>query len=448
LLSDQYARDAAGRIISKLETILGTTHTYSYTYDLRDRLTVVSRDGTVASQYGYDANGNRVSASGVVSTSGTLTGTYDVQDRLLQYGTTVFTYTASGVLQAKSDTATNSTTTYTYDTMGNLTQVVLPDGTRIGYLIDGNNRRISRTVNGILAQGFLYGSSSPSPVAQLDGSGNLVSRFVYGGSGHAPAYMIRGGVTYRIITDNLGSPRLVVDAATGNIAQRIDYDEFGNVVTDTNPGFQPFGFAGGLYDPRTGLTRFGFRDYDPSIGRWTAPDPILFDNSPANLYVYANDDPVKNSDPLGLFAISLGIGASGGIGAGVSGSVQIVWTSNGDIAIQSTAQANAVAGASAGVGPQLSISPNSSQLSDLEGNSVVVGGSGGPFGAEVSRSTSQGSSGGNPVSINLSVAKSIGADAHIGVSHTETVVKGSVIIPPLTNFFYNVFFRPSDCPPK
>jgi len=40
----------------------------------------------------------------------------------------------------------------------------------------------------------------------------------------------------------------------------MDYDEFGNVLLDTNPGFQPFGFAGGLSDQRTGLVRFGARD--------------------------------------------------------------------------------------------------------------------------------------------------------------------------------------------
>jgi uncharacterized protein RhaS with RHS repeats len=64
--------------------------------------------------------------------------------------------------------------------------------------------------------------------------------------------MMKGGSTYRILADSLGSPRLVIDASTGAIARRMDYDEFGTVVLDTNPGFQPFGFAGGLYDRDTG----------------------------------------------------------------------------------------------------------------------------------------------------------------------------------------------------
>ncbi|MFZ1827466.1 MAG: RHS repeat-associated core domain-containing protein [Candidatus Competibacteraceae bacterium] len=58
------------------------------------------------------------------------------------------------------------------------------------------------------------------------------------------------------------------------------------MILDTNPGFQPFGFAGGLYDQDTGLVRFGARDYDPETGRWTAKDPILFAGGDANLFAY------------------------------------------------------------------------------------------------------------------------------------------------------------------
>jgi RHS repeat-associated protein len=93
--------------------------------------------------------------------------------------------------------------------------------------------------------------------------------------------------------------RLVVDVETGAIAQRIDYTPFGKVEVDTNPGFQPFGFAGGLYDHETGLVRFGARDYDPQVGRWTAKDPILFAGGDTNLYGYVLNDPVNLIDPSG-----------------------------------------------------------------------------------------------------------------------------------------------------
>jgi hypothetical protein len=68
------------------------------------------------------------------------------------------------------------------------------------------------------------------------------------------------------ISDHLGSVRLVVDVSDGTIVQQLNYDINGNVLNDTNPGFQPFGFAGGLYDTDTGLVRFGARDYDPVNG--------------------------------------------------------------------------------------------------------------------------------------------------------------------------------------
>src|SRR3990172_6472136 len=113
--------------------------------------------------------------------------------------------------------------------------------------------------------------------------------------------MVKGSTTYRIITDHLGSPRFIVDTTTGTVAQEIDYDEFGNIIFDTNPGFQPFGFAGGLYDQHTKLTRFGARDYDSETGRWTAKDPILFAGGDTNLYGYAGNNPVNKIDPLGLY---------------------------------------------------------------------------------------------------------------------------------------------------
>lgn len=162
----------------------------------------------------------------------------------------------------------------------------------------------------MLQQGFLY-ENQLEPVAELDGNGNLVSRFVYCGcgAGNIPQYMVKGGVTYRIIADHLGSPRLVVDVTTGAIMQRMDYDEFGTVILDTNPGFQPFGFAGGIYDQHTKLTRFGARDYDAETGRWTAKDSILFRGRDANLYGYVRNDPINLIDPNGEIAGAYLVGA-------------------------------------------------------------------------------------------------------------------------------------------
>jgi len=137
-------------------------------------------------------------------------------------------------------------------------------------------------------------------VAELDGAGNVVSRFVYGTKSNVPDYVVKGGATYRIFSDHLGSVRLVVNVATGEVAQRLEYGAFGVVLEDTAPGFQPFGFAGGLYEPTTGLVRFGARDYDAEVGRWTSQDPIWYFYGDPNQYSYAINAPTDLIDPDGL----------------------------------------------------------------------------------------------------------------------------------------------------
>ncbi|MGH8474248.1 MAG: RHS repeat-associated core domain-containing protein [Methylococcales bacterium] len=289
-----YAYDNLSRIIQKVETTGSSPDTFDYSYDLAGRLREVKKNIVVIATYTYDSSSNRQSFTGP---DGTVTGSYDDQDRLTSYGSATYAYTANGELMSKTVGA--QTTTYQYDVVGNLNNVTLPNGTQIDYLIDGQERRIGKKFNGTLVQGFLY-QDDLSPIAELDGSSNIISRFIYASRDNVPDYMIKGGITYRIVSDHLGSPHLVVDVGAGAVAQRMDYDTFGNVLQDTNPGFQPFGFAGGLYDRDTGLVRFGARDYEPMTGRWTAKDPILFAGGDSNLYVYVGNDPINTEDSSGL----------------------------------------------------------------------------------------------------------------------------------------------------
>ena len=136
-------------------------------------------------------------------------------------------------------------------------------------------------------------------LAVYDGSNNLIVRFEYADS-RMPVAMTRGGETYYLTYDQVGSLKAVADSA-GNVVKRIDYDSFGNIINDTNTSFEmPFGFAGGLHDRDAGLVRFGYRDYDPDIGRWTAKDPIGFAGGDTDLFGYCLSDPVNAVDPLGL----------------------------------------------------------------------------------------------------------------------------------------------------
>ena len=209
------------------------------------------------------------------------------------------------------------TTAYQYDVFGNLQTVLLPSGQRIDYIIDGENRRVGKVVDGAPVQRFVYGSQLQI-AGELDGSGQLVSRFIYGSRPNVPDVMIKNGSNFKLITDQIGSVKLVVNSANGTIAQKIEYDEFGRVISDSNPGFQPFGFAGGLYDRHTGLTRFGVRDYDAEAGRWTSKDSIRFEGGDTNLYGYVINDPINFADPTGLFLSDIQLIDDGGGGGAVS----------------------------------------------------------------------------------------------------------------------------------
>jgi RHS repeat-associated protein len=282
--------DAVGNLISLTDPLSQTT---TYAHDSAGRvITQTLADGRQII-FSYDGNGNRLSATG---SGDTISGTYNAQDQLLQHGTTTYTYTLNGELAGTVDGTQE--TSYTYDAFGNLAGVTLPDGRQITYLIDGEGRRIGKKTDGMLVQGVLY-QDDLRPIAELDGTGNVVSQFVYATQLNVPDYLIKGGQTYRIIADERGSPRLIVNADTGQIAQRLDYDTFGAIILDTNPGFQTFGFAGGLYDRDTQLTHFGAREYDAETGRWTAKDPLGFGGGDTNLYRYVGNDSVNFVDPTG-----------------------------------------------------------------------------------------------------------------------------------------------------
>ena len=93
--------------------------------------------------------------------------------------------------------------------------------------------------------------------------------------------------------------RKVINVDDGTVVQELEYDAGGVVTGDTNPGWQPFGYAGGLYEAATGLVRFGARDYDAQVGRWTSKEPIGFQGS-LSFFAYCDNDPLKMVDPTGL----------------------------------------------------------------------------------------------------------------------------------------------------
>lgn len=285
-----------GQIVGKTETLPdGTVNQYGYEYDDRYRLTEVTKNSQLVEQYQYDANGNRTLATSTERGVSGVSASYNLGDQLQSFGNTSYTYDGNGRLSQK--TTGTDVTTYDYDSQGRLKQVQTPDHT-IEYRHNALGNRVAKLKDGQVVERYLW-QDKTTLLATYDGDGNLKQRFNYT-LGHAPTSFTENGETYYLLTDHLGSPRMITDSF-GQVVKAIEYDAYGNVISDSNPGFEiPFAFASGLRDPDTGLIRFGYRDYDPTTGRWTARDPIGFAGGDTNLYGYVLNNPLLYTDPSGL----------------------------------------------------------------------------------------------------------------------------------------------------
>jgi len=326
-------RDALGRITTKTVTRGSQTQAVSYGYDAKGQLLTVAPDGEPSRTNVYDPNGNRLCTFEAPATGCDEPAVFDAQDRLVSGNGVEYLYTDRGSLFQRDDGSTLDT--FTYDVLGNLTRVERDGGPTIDYLIDAQGRRVGKQVDGTLQRQYVW-SGALRIAAELNASGAVTRRFIYGNKPNVPDLIVQpdpgGTKLYRVITDHLGSPVYVVNISNANdVLLDATYDEWGQVTAFTSSTGVwpiPFGFAGGLYDADTGLVRFGARDYDPRIGRWTSKDPIRWEGGQANLYVYATSNPLNLSDPEGtVVPLVAGLCVFGGCEAlGAAALSAAVWT--------------------------------------------------------------------------------------------------------------------------
>ncbi len=179
-------------------------------------------------------------------------------------------------------------------------------------------------MNGTITEKYLW-EDLTTLLAVYDKDDNLIWRFEYADSRMPVSMTDKDGNRYYLHYDQVGSLRAVTDR-NGNIVKEITYDTFGNILSDSNPSFKvPFRFAGGLYDPDTKLTHFGFREYDAFTGKWTSKDPLLFGGGDSNLYGYVLNDPVNLVDPEGQTFTAAAGAVAGGIAGGIVGGFGSWW---------------------------------------------------------------------------------------------------------------------------
>jgi RHS repeat-associated protein len=307
--------DAAGNP-TKIKTTRGATDVYDlYEYDTRNRLTNACYDvGTSTSScsgasnaitYAYDKVSNRTQEirAGSVGNTGTIDYTYNAADQLTHTSksgvNTTYTYDGNG------NQATAGSRNYTYDLANRLTSTSL-SGTTTTYSYDGNGRRLSTSGGGTdlrytwdpFAQ-----SSIPELILERDSSGNLIRRYLNGPNG-ALNYTT-SSATYWYHHDPLATVTDVTDA-TGAAQWKYEYEPHGGARSTTNvSGTAPANqlrFNHQYLDHDVGLYHLRARQYDPTLGRFAALDPLEtpFAEAHSAAYVYVNGRPTLYVDPLGL----------------------------------------------------------------------------------------------------------------------------------------------------
>jgi RHS repeat-associated protein len=285
----QIERDEIDRVGRREEILDGAAQSRRYAYDLDGQLVGVELDGSPSERYSYDPNGNRVGheASGASGTAA-----FDSSDRLLSLGERPYQIDGDGFLRRRGQL------TYLYGARGELLEATADDGTSVRYGHDALGRLVART-DAAGTEQYLHDHLAPIPQLLASRSpSDVLTEYYFDAEGSLFA-LLRGGEWFYVACDQIGSPRVVVDAE-GRTVKVLDYDAFGRLVADSDPGFPlSIGFAGGVADAWTGLIHFGRRDYDPEAGRWTGPDPAGFRTGDCNLYRYVWNDPVSFTDRSG-----------------------------------------------------------------------------------------------------------------------------------------------------
>jgi len=286
--------------------------------------------------------GNRLTKT----SDGAATGyTYNSLNQLTGETGITYTYNANGSQTLEDGAA--KTAAYTYDQQGRLIGVVVTAGgttTTETYQYNWSGIRTSKTTNGVKTKYLIDPNGSLSQViAELDSAGNLLAYYTRGaelislhrtgetGTGGAGTGTGTSGTnaaeTHYYQYDPNGSVRLLTNG-TGAITDTYTYDAFGNLLAQTGTTENSYLYNGQQYDANTGFYYLRARYMNPSTGTFISMDPAqgsIFDPVSLHKYLYANANPVMNSDPSGretLAEMGAAIGMQAAIGAIVGGSME------------------------------------------------------------------------------------------------------------------------------
>jgi RHS repeat-associated protein len=298
-----YGFDAAGDLKTIDDNVLPARN-QALDYDALYRLTQASGIyGTYT--YGYDADNNRTALS-LTSTGNSYSATYGYaansnQLQSVTQGTSVrnISYTANGNTQ-QDQFGSGQVFTYTYNQDNRLIQASLGGVPQASYTQNYLGQRVIKA-EGTAATHFHYDRGGHL-IAESDGSGNVQREYVF--LDDTPiAFITPGGIDF-IHPNHLGTPQKMTDASQNVVWDGGGSDPFMMSPPPTTPAMG-LRFPGQYYDSETGLHYNYFRDYDPSLGRYTESDPIGLEGG-VNTYAYVGGNPVNHADPIGLWTAQLG----------------------------------------------------------------------------------------------------------------------------------------------
>jgi RHS repeat-associated protein len=309
-----FAYDNYDHVGNRLSLKIGDANEQVYAYDPVYRLTYVDyNDGNDMSFY-YDALGNRWR-----TING---GTVNYQTNNLNQYTSVagtsYTYDDNGNL------AFDGQFRYYYDCESRLTDINdVNDAPVASYAYDYLGRRISRTIYGAPNTTIKYAYDGDRIIAEYDGSGTLLRKFIYGPGIDEPICLVEvaeNNAVYYYHFDGLGSVVALSDV-NSVLVERYTYDVFGRpTIRDANgtelaaSAFaNPYRFTGRAYDAETGLYYYRARYYDYATARFLQPDATGYTGG-LNLYSYCGNNPIVFVDPDGNlhFLVTGAIGAAAG----------------------------------------------------------------------------------------------------------------------------------------
>jgi RHS repeat-associated protein len=268
---------------------------HNYTYDTLNRLTEALNPlpSNPLESFNYHAVGNRTNSNQNGAS------VFNQANQLLEDGGFTYQYDNNGNLTRKTPKIPGPFNSYEYDAENKLVRAVI-NGTTANYKYDGLGRRVEKEVISVGTTVTRYVYDNEDILLELDGSNNIVARYMHGPGIDEPLIMEKGGQSFFYHADGLGSITDVTNPV-GGIEQRYAYSSFGDIESQLDPNIiQPYTYTARELDPETGLYFYRARLYDAFAGRFMQNDPIGNKGMETNVYLYVGNNPIRFVDPVGL----------------------------------------------------------------------------------------------------------------------------------------------------